>query len=231
MWLKNKKFQRLGGGWLERFGLRLWSTLQMSALHARKDPAVVKLLTAVQKEERSLLSAWEQYFIYSLARAQAGFAGTAMAEVGVYRGGSAHLISEVKGDMPLYLFDTFEGLPESTAEDHGVHRKHQYAYSIEQVQAYLKGYPNISYFKGTFPESSVGVPEQKYSFAHFDVDLYAGTKACLEYFYPRMVTSGVMLSHDYGLLAGVEQAFTEFFADKPERVIELPSTQCMVIKR
>jgi hypothetical protein len=28
----------------------------------------------------------------------------------------------------------------------------------------------------------------------------------------------------------VEQAFDEFFADKPESVIELPSTQCMVVK-
>ena len=52
MWLKNKQFQKLGGGWLERFGLSLWSKLQMNALHARKDPEVVKLLTAVQKEER-----------------------------------------------------------------------------------------------------------------------------------------------------------------------------------
>jgi len=231
MWLKNKKFQRLGGGWLERLGLRLWSKMQMSALHARKDPEVVKLLVELQKEERTLLSAWEQYVIYSLARAQAGFKNATMAEVGVYRAGSARLICAVKGDIQLYLFDTFEGLPESTKEDHSVHRKNQYAYSIEQVQAYLREFPNISYFKGIFPESSVGVPEQKYCFVHFDVDLYAGTKACLEYFYPRMLPAGVMLSHDYGLLAGVEQAFTEFFADKPENVIELPSTQCMVIKQ
>jgi hypothetical protein len=45
-----------------------------------------------------------------------------------------------------------------------------------------------------------------------------------------MTPGGIMLSHDYGLLAGVEAAFTEFFADKPEKVFELPTTQCMVIK-
>ena len=33
-----------------------------------------------------------------------------------------------------------------------------------------------------------------------------------------------------GLLAGVEQAFQEFFADKPESIIEQPTTQCMVVK-
>ena len=57
-----------------------------------------------------------------------------------------------------------------------------------------------------------------------------GTRACLEYFYPRMIPGGVMISHDYGLLAGVEQAFHEFFADKPEEIIDQPTTQCMIIK-
>jgi O-methyltransferase len=56
------------------------------------------------------------------------------------------------------------------------------------------------------------------------------TLACLEFFYPRMIPGGIMLSHDYSILAGVRQAFTEFLTDKPEPVIELPSTQCMVIK-
>ncbi len=39
-----------------------------------------------------------------------------------------------------------------------------------------------------------------------------------------------MISHDYSLLAGVKQAFKEFFADRPDGMIELPTTQCMVIK-
>ena len=36
--------------------------------------------------------------------------------------------------------------------------------------------------------------------------------------------------HDYSVLNGVKTALTEFFADKPEAPIELPSTQCMIIK-
>ncbi len=34
-----------------------------------------------------------------------------LAEVGVYKGGSAKLICEAKGNSILHLFDTFEGLP------------------------------------------------------------------------------------------------------------------------
>lgn len=229
MWLKNPMFQRLGGGWLERFGLDLWSRLQLSALNSRKDKAIVDLLWEIRRNKRSMLSAFEQYLIYSLARAQSKRPGS-MAEVGTFRGGSAKLICEVKGDKPFHVFDTFEGLPPSSKEDRGIHREHQYTCSLEEVQAYLQGYENVHFHKGLFPDSTADVPEQEYCFAHFDVDLYEGTKACLEYFYPKVVSGGVMISHDYGLLVGVEQAFHEFFEDKPEEIIDQPTTQCMVVK-
>jgi O-methyltransferase len=229
MWMKSRWFQSLGGGGLEGFGLRLWSRLQFSALNGRKDPKIVQLLWQIHQEKRSLLSAFEAYLVYSLARAQANRPGD-FAEVGVYKGASAKLISEAKGDKPLRLFDTYEGLPPSSERDPGVHRQNQYMCSLESVQDYLKQYKNLSFYKGVFPESTQGVPEAQYAFAHFDVDLYDGTLACLEYFYPRMIPGGIMLSHDYGLLSGVEKAFQEFFADKPENVIEQPTTQCMVVK-
>src|SRR2546430_11261444 len=53
--------------------------------------------------------------------------------------------------------------------------------------------------------------------SHIDVDLYTSTLACLEFFYPRLVPGGILLSHDYSLLTGVKAAFTEFLAGKPER--------------
>jgi len=65
---------------------------------------------------------------------------------------------------------------------------------------------------------------------HFDVDLYESTLACLRFFYPRMLPGGVMLSHDYSILAGVRKAVDEFLDGKPEKPIELPSTQCMIVK-
>ena len=214
---------------MERYGLNLWSRLQIAAMASRKDPAVIKLFKEIHREHRSLLSAFEQYLIYSVARGQSKRPG-AMAEVGVFRGGSAKLICEVKGDKPLHLFDTYEGLPPSSQADRGVHREKQYACSLEEIQEYLRGYENLHFHKGIFPDSAAGLPEQTYCFVHFDVDLYEGTKGCLEYFYPRMERGGIMISHDYGILAGVEQAFHEFFEDKPEEIIDQPTTQCMVVK-
>ena len=229
MWLKNQKVQRLGGGRLERWGLELWSQLQLSALQSRKDRRVVSLLRQVRKERTSLLSAFEAYNIFSLARSMTRLPGD-MAEVGVFQGASARLICEAKGDKTLRLFDTFEGLPQGSDKDNGVHRIGMYACSLESVSGYLSAYENVEYYQGLFPDSTATTPDASYCFAHFDVDLYEGTLACLEYFYPRMVPGGIMISHDYGLLAGVEAAFTEFFADKPEPVIDLPTTQCMVVK-
>ena len=98
------------------------------------------------------------------------------------------------------------------------------------VKNYLAGYPNVSFYKGRFPRTSGPIENLRFSFAHFDVDLYEGTLGCLEFFYPRMIPGGVMLSHDYSILSGVREAFAKFLKDKPEPLIELPTTQCMVVK-
>ena len=229
MWAKSRFLHSLAGGWLERFGLSLWSRIQLPTLNTRKDKAVVRLLSELLKNGRSLLSAYEQYLVYSVARAQANREG-AMAEVGVFRGGSAKLICEAKGSKPLHLFDTFEGLPQRSSADSSHYQDHHYKCGLEEVQEYLEGYENVFFHKGIFSASASEVPEQSYCFAHFDVDLYESTKSCLEYFYPRMIQGGIMISHDYGLVPGVERAFHEFFEDKPEGIIDQPTTQCLVVK-
>lgn len=222
--------QRLiGGSWLERAFLRGISGLQMFLLARHKDEASVRLLRQIRKQRGSLLTAYETYTVYSFARAYSGLPG-AMAEVGVFQGSSARMICEAKGDKEFHLFDTFEGLPESSTADKSVHRVGQYLVTLESVQAFLEGFPNVHFHKGLFPDSAADVPDQKYAFVHLDVDLYESTLAGLKYFYPKMITGGVILSHDYSILAGVKQAFTEFLADKPEKPIELPSTQCLIVK-
>lgn len=229
MWLRSKFVQKLGGGFWEQFGLDLWSKLQIKALRSRKHPEVAELIERVRRERKCLNSAFECYLIMSLARAMARLPGK-FAEVGVYQGVTAKLISSVKGDRELHLFDTFEGLPTDSEKDAGVHRTAQYACSLESVKSYLAGCEQVCFHKGIFPESTRDLEESQYAFVHFDVDLYEGTLACLEYFYPRMTPGGVMISHDYGMLAGVQRAFEEFMADKPEPIFEQPTTQAFIVK-
>ncbi len=227
---ENPRLARLLGGFPEWFGLNLISWAQLLLLRQHKDPEVVRLIRQVRRERRSLLTAYEAYTIYSLAHSLADSPGE-MAEVGCFQGASTKILLEACPGKPLHVFDTFEGLPPSTAPDQNVHTPHDLACSLELVREYLAGYENVHYYKGLFPDTSGPVEDRKFSFVHCDVDLYGGTLACLEFFYPRLIPGGVLISHDYSILKGVKTAFSEFLADKPERAIELPSTQAMIIKR
>jgi hypothetical protein len=45
-----------------------------------------------------------------------------------------------------------------------------------------------------------------------------------------MNPGGIIISHDYLTAPGVQKAFCEYFADKPEPVIETAGSQCFVVK-
>src|SRR5258708_14722189 len=81
----------------------------MSFFH---DDDGLSLIRKIRKEDFFLLSRpSEMYVIHSLAAAQRNLEGD-YAEVGVYKGATAKLICEAKGNKFLHLFDTFEGLPQ-----------------------------------------------------------------------------------------------------------------------
>lgn len=232
MWLHSNLIQDLGGGLLERLLIRTASAVEELSLSLHKNADTLRLIRETRSQRKWLLTSNEAFVLHSIACAQSKQPG-AIAEVGVFEGGSARMICESKGDVPLHLFDTFEGLPAACEYDATVHRAkpHLYACSIESVQSYLQPFPNVYYHKGIFPQSVTNVPQDlQFSFAHFDVDLYESTLCCLNYFYPRMRPGGVILSHDYSILSGVRKAFSEFLDDKPEALIELPTTQCMFVR-
>lgn len=190
----------------------------------------MKLITQVKKETKMLLGYHEAYQIYSTVKKTAKIKGD-IAEVGVYLGGSAKIISEAKANKTLHLFDTFEGLPELTEKDNPQQfHKGKYNSSYEQVKNYLKNYQNLYFYKGMFPQTGLLIKNKKFSFIHLDVDLYKPTLDCLKFFYPRMSKGGVIISHDYVNAPGVKKAFEEFFQKKPEPIIELSGLQCMIVK-
>lgn len=228
--LKDSPFvARMVGGLPERLFMNAISKAQVFLLGKHKDPDAVRLVRQARKNRKCLLTAYECFTVHSLAKAHSQLPGE-FAEVGCFQGASTRLICEAKGNKPLHVFDTFEGLPLSSAPDRGIHDEGQYACSLDSVRTYLKDYENVHFYKGRFPGTSGPIVDRKFSFVHCDVDLYESTLGCLEFFYPRLMPGGVLLSHDYSVLAGVKTAFAEFLADKPEAPIELPSTQCMIIK-
>ncbi|TSC60510.1 MAG: hypothetical protein LiPW15_388 [Parcubacteria group bacterium LiPW_15] len=170
-----------------------------------------------------LLNIWEQ------ARIMADHGG-AFAEVGVFRGASAKVICEVKNKTPLHLFDTFEGLPDEVSGRDGRFKKGMFLAGEKEVRARLSRYPAIQIYPGLFPETGEAVKDLKFSFVHLDVDLYSVTKKALEFFYPRMLPGGRILSHDYGQCEGVWKAFDEFMVGKPEKLQPMEATQVLLAK-
>jgi O-methyltransferase len=187
-----------------------------------------KLIRRVISDTDMLLLQDEAYQLVSCARATAKIPGE-IAEVGVYRGGSARLMCEVRGNRTLYLFDTFEGLPTTDQLD-SCFGAGQYAASFEAVRSYLAKFPNVHIYKGLFPDTSAPIADKRFSFVHLDVDLYQPTRDSLEFFYPRLNSGGMFLIHDYLWAEGVRKAVREFFASRPEPILELAGTYCGIVK-
>lgn len=100
------------------------------------------------------------------------------------------------------------------------------------MEAYLQEdkYPNVFFYKGLFPETARPAENKTFAFVHLDVDLLSSTFDALKFFYPRMEKEGVILSHDFSTTIGVRKAFHDYFADKPEPVFELGTSQCFAVK-
>lgn len=190
---------------------------------------VFNLIRQIKKETEMLLTNNEAYQVYMAVKRTKKIKGD-IAEVGVYKGGSAKIVCEVKGNRHLHLFDTFEGLPEVGDFD-TFYCKGQYKASYKDVKKYLQHYPNVHFYKGMFPKTAKQIRHKKFSFVNLDVDIYESTLNCLKFFYPRLTKGGILISHDYSNSSGVKKAFEEFFTDKPEPIIELIGSQCLIIKK
>lgn len=233
-------------GWLMRTpllkGIRgaFGGKMVMRAIEAKRgtvlyfnEPERAKLLDhyrSIKKETRILLVDAEAIQISEAVRAANKIPG-AIGEVGTFRGGSARLMAEAsEGKKDIHTFDTFEGLPPLEEFDAKRFTEGQFATSEDAVRAYLKPFPSVHIYKGFFPDSAGPIKDTKFSFVHLDVDIYTSTKDSLIFFYPRMNPGGIIISHDYANAEGVRRAFDEFFADKPEAVIGLSGSQCLVVK-
>ena len=187
------------------------------------------LINKIKEEVKMLLSDDEAVRIYWAVKSTKKIDGE-IAEVGVYQGGSAKLICEVKNAKNLYLFDTFEGLPEVNEVDNVEFYKGAMKEPLENIKYYLREYKNVYFYKGIFPDTAKIVESKYFSFVHLDVDLYKSTLDCLDFFYPRMSKGGIIISHDYPSAEGVKKAFDEFFKDRPESIIRVSINQCLIVK-
>lgn len=179
------------------------------------------------------------YMLVSFARYASYLQGD-FAECGVYKGGTALLLCRVlknagiRASKKLYLFDSFKGLPKINTEKDQWFSQGQFdGVSVETVEKLLSDFQDIIDIRcGWIPQTFSGLENNRYAFVHLDVDLYQPVLDCCQYFYSRLTPCGVLLFDEYAFPAarGEKDAVDEFFADKPESPITLPTGQALVLK-
>jgi O-methyltransferase len=184
----------------------------------------------------SLCSPQSLYNLYQSVLNVRGLVGD-VAEVGVYTGGSAVLLSRILAGTgkTLVLFDTFEGLPDSTDRQADPSwRPGDLDASLEAVQHHLAPWKeNVAFAVGVFPDTTQRIEERKFALVHVDVDIRQSVWDCCEYFYPRMIPGGIMVFDDYGFRScvGARQAVDEFFATRPESPLYVETGQALIWRR
>jgi O-methyltransferase len=157
-------------------------------------------------------------------------------ECGVYKGGTAAMIAAILRDLEskkkLFLFDTFEGMPE-TDKERDWHKAGDFKdTSVESVERYVGADESCIVRKGFIPDTFQGLESSRIAFAHIDVDIYRSIRDCLGFIWPRLTLGGFIVFDDYGLptCPGARAAVDEFFADEDCVPLCLSTGQAVVFK-
>ena len=188
----------------------------------------------------TLISPDRLHVLYSLAR-QAAQLGGHWYECGVYKGGSAAMLAKLlaarrKDDRSqLHLFDTFSGMPETDAA-RDWHRSGDFGDTsldaVESVVRAVSAPDSVHFHPGLIPATFEGLADHRIAFCHCDLDIYRSIIDCCEFIYPRTLPGGFLVFDDYGMPScpGARQAVDEFFRDKPEEPLVLPTGQAVVFR-
>ncbi len=158
--------------------------------------------------------------------------GANWAECGTYAGMSMFFVADLS-PLTFYGIDSFEGVSEPGIHDTEYFKKVKLDIPIEPAQNNLSSFNKVKLIKGWIPDVFNELPSDnktQYSYVHIDVDLYEPTLESIKYFYPKMVSNGVMICDDYGSYKtiGARKAFVDFFGKNS--ILELPTGQAIVYK-
>lgn len=181
------------------------------------------------------------FLLLRAAQAVSGVPGD-LIEMGCRAGlSSSYLLAGTAAapEKQLLAFDSFQGLsapsPEDIAES-GRAAWRQGALAVGE-EIFLRNTRRFGErarsYKGWIPERFDEVSDRTFCLVHIDVDLYQPTIDSLVFAYPRTAPGGMIICDDYGSrrCPGARKAVDDFFSDKPEPLLELPSSQSIVIKQ
>jgi O-methyltransferase len=158
----------------------------------------------------------------------------AMVECGVAQGGCAALMATTDarqgGKRRIILCDSYEGLPDPTAEDYEDGKTGTHASDLVrgsclgtegEVAALLFGrfkvdHTRVRLVKGWFQNTLPALSREVGAVAllRIDADWYESVKCCLQTLYDRVVPGGVVIIDDYGSCHGAKRAVDEFLRSR-----------------
>jgi len=233
-----KRYEQVVDSLARRFGLQI----------SRVNPRAMRLPVEATSEDAAVIAALAPYTMTSPERlwsllgavrhvTSLGLPG-AFVECGVWRGGSVmamagELMRLGVTDRPIWLYDTFAGMTDPTAEDveagSGVTAREMLASTDvgdgnnvwcvagrADVEANVRstGYPDsmLTFVEGDVSATLVETAPEQIALLRLDTDWYASTRSELEVLYPRLVEGGVCILDDYGHWGGARKAVDEYFA-------------------
>ena len=161
--------------------------------------------------------------------AKEGLAG-AIVECGVWNGGSAAVMAladrEARGPSaaprPVWLFDSFEGLPPPKEKDDRKALEHYFeGMNKGSIEAVKRVFTNLKlplerltitkgWFEQTLPKAELPAT----AILHIDADWYDSVKVVMETCYPKVVPGGYVILNDYGFWEGCDRAVEDYFAER-----------------
>ena len=137
----------------------------------------------------------------------------ALVECGVWRGGSMMAAAKTllhlgRPDRDLYLYDTFAGMPEPTAEDGAALAKYLNRQSESPAEGWLAaseqlvslnlqstGYPmdRVHLIKGMVEETIPAQAPESIAILRLDTDWYESTRHTITHLFPRLRTGGILV--------------------------------------
>jgi hypothetical protein len=162
-------------------------------------------------------------------------------ECGIFQGVTSVLMAKLMdirhSNKKLFLFDSFQGLPEPDRQvDASVRfQKGGWAASRKEVEVLLAKHKVLQrcvifegWFSATLPKLN---DEQQFCFAYIDADLYSSTVACLQHLWKRIGLNSIAMFDDYHHPSGgVRKALDEWVYETGELIHVGPASQCFVIR-
>lgn len=184
--------------------------------------------------------------VYDIARQlEAQQVPGAFVECGVWRGGSAAVMAAVaaraRSGRTVWLFDSFEGLPEPTERDGSAAATYsgqraggdlrpidKLVASPDDVGEVMRKVGvdarSVELRKGWFQDTLPGASREigPIALLRLDGDWYESTMVCLEQLYDLVVPGGAIVIDDYDYWEGCRKAVDEFLARRSVVVRLLP---------